>query len=505
MAGADIENLVVTLAGRGWSQRRVARELEISRNTVKRILGRVDAAREAGHSALPEPPAKRGSMLDTHEDYVRGLLEKYPTLSAVRVQEELEGKGFEGGYTIVKELVRRLRPKPKKAPSRPLPTEPGEQGQQDWSPYTIDFTEAGRQRMHCFGLVLSWSRRQYLDFTEREDFHSFTRQHVRAFGRFGGVPREIVYDRQKVVVLGRECGRDLYNPRFLAFATHYGFRPRALPPRSPKLKAKVEKNFQRVEGHLLAGREFRDPAHLRAFTRHWLVKHSDERVHDGTGERPIDRFEREREILLPLPAHAYDTAEVGYRVVDAYGFVPWETNDYSVPYGYVLDIVVVRATEGEVFVYGHDLALIARHERRPRGAQATVELPGHHPKKKRRDIDALEQRMASLGEIGAMFAAGLARRQRYRGQHLARTLALQERYALDDLVAALQRAVRYEAFDAATVTRILEQTATPRILPDDSDQREAARQRLREVQAPTALRNMSVYARALRGHEQEEE
>ena len=504
MAGADVENLVVTLASRGWSRRRVARELEISRNTVKRILGRVDAVREAGHSALPEPPAKRGSMLDMHEEFVRELLEEYPTLSAVRVHEELEARGFAGGHTIVKELVRGLRPRPKKGPSRPQPTEPGEQGQQDWSPYTLDFTEAGRQTVRCFGLVLSWSRRQYLDFTQREDFHSFVRQHVHALEHIGGVPREIVYDRQKVVVLGRECGRDLYNPRFLAFATHYGFRPRALPPRSPKLKAKVEKGFQRVEGHLLAGREFRNLAHLREFTRWWLVKHSDERRHDGTGERPIERFERERETLLPLPAHAYDTAEVGYRVVDSYGFVPWETNAYSVPYGYVLDIVVVRATEGEIFVYGHDLAMIARHERRPRGAREKAELQGHHPRKRRRDIDALEQRMASLGEVGALFAAGLARRQRCRGEHLARTLALQERYDLDDLVAALQRAVRYEAFDAATVTRILEQTATPRILPDDSERREEARRRLREVQAPIALRDMSVYARALRGHEQEE-
>ena len=139
MAGADVENLVVTLASRGWSRRRVARELEISRNTVKRILGRVDAVREAGHSALPEPPAKRGSMLDMHEEFVRELLEEYPTLSAVRVHEELEARGFAGGHTIVKELVRGLRPRPKKGPSRPQPTEPGEQGQQDWSPYTLDF------------------------------------------------------------------------------------------------------------------------------------------------------------------------------------------------------------------------------------------------------------------------------------------------------------------------------------------------------------------------------
>jgi hypothetical protein len=349
----------------------------------------------------------------------------------------------------------------------------------------------------AFSLVLSWSRRQYLDFTEGEDFHTLCRQHVRAFNRFGWVPKAILYDRQKAVVLGRECGRDIYNPRFLAFATHYGFRPQALPPRSPKLKPKVEKSFQRVEGHLLAGREFRDLAHLREFTLWWLDHKSDHRKHDATGELPIERFERERDAMLPLPAHPYDTAEVGYRVVDVYGFVQWDTNTYSVPYAHLLDIVVVRATEDEVFVYGQQLDLLARHERRPHGAREQVELPGHHPKKQRRDIDALEGRLTALDEVGAAFAAGLARRQRYRGEHLERVLALQERYDLGDLVAALHRAVRYEAFDAATVTRILEQTATPRVLPDTAV--EDARLRLRDVQPPTAPRDLSLYSRAFRG------
>ena len=304
-------------------------------------------------------------------------------------------------------------------------------------------------------------------------------------------------------MLGREGGRNIYNPRFLAFATHYGFRPRALPARKPEWKPIVEKAFQHVEGNCLAGRDFRDLGHLREHARWWLDNRSDSRKHATTGELPIERFERERDDLLPLPAHPYDTAEVGYRVVDGYGFAQWDTNAYSVPYGHVLDIVVVRATEGEVFVYGRNLDIIARHERRPRGARQRVEQPGHHPKKKQRDIDALEARLAALDEVGALFVAGLARRQRYRGKHLAMTLALQERYDLNDLIAALRRAVRYEAFDAATVTRILEQTATPRVLPD-SGRMEAARLRLRSVQAPTTPRDLGVYAKAFRGADDEE-
>ena len=502
MPSPEVANLVITLHARGWSQRRLAKELELSRNTVRRILLRVAQRREQGHSALTRPPQRRPSMLDAHDDFIRQRLADFPELSAVRIHEDLCERGFEGSYTIVKERVRALRPKAKKGPSRPQEAPPGKFGQQDWSPYTLPFTVAGEQQVQCFSLVLAYSRRQYIDFTERQDFFTFIRQHVRAFERFEGVPPEIVYDRQKVVVLGRECGRDIYNPKLLAFATHYKFRPRALPARSPKLKAIVEKYFQHVEHNCLAGRHFRDLAHLRAHAKWWMDHRSDPHRHSVTGEPPIERFAQERDLLRPLPAHPYDTAEVGYRVVDVYGFVLWETTPYSVPYGYVLDIVVVRATAGEVFVYNEALEVIAHHERRPHGHTERVELSGHHPKKKRRNIEVLVVRLAALGEVGELFAAGVNRRQRLRGEHMARVLALQERYALDDLHAALRRAVRYQAFDANTVVRILEATATPRVLPDSADH---ARQRLAGVVKRTARRDMGAYAEALRGRIKEEE
>ena len=496
MPARDIENLVVTLHGRGWSQRKLADEVGISRNTVRAILRRADVARTHSHSVLPTPASRRGSTLDAHNDFIRQRLVDYPDLSAVRIHEDLCERGFEGGYTIVKERIRALRPKPKKGPVRSMDTPPGKYGQQDWSPYKLNFTVADPAEVQCFSLVLAFSRRQYIDFTERLDFFTFIRQHVRAFDRFGGVPHEILYDRQKVVVLGRECGRDLYNPKFLAFATHYRFRPRALPPRKPEWKPIVEKAFQYVEGNCLAGREFRDLDHLRAHALWWMAHRSDPHKHTVTGEPPVERFARERDELRPLPAHPYDTAEVGYRVVDAYGFVLWGTTPYSVPYGYVLDIVVVRVTVGEVFIYSQQLAVIACHERRPRGHTERVELPGHHPKKKRQNIEVLIVRMASLGEVGELFAAGVGRRQRFRGQHLARVLALQERYALDDLHAALKRAVRFQAFDANVVVRILEATATPRVLPDSADH---ARRRLAGVVGHTAPRDMGAYAEAFRG------
>ncbi len=101
----------------------------------------------------------------------------------------------------------------------------------DYATYTIDFTQTGRQRVQCFRYVLSWSRRQYLRFVKRQEFETTLRQDQSAFAHLGGVAACCLYDNFKVVVQGWEDDEPIYIPRFLAFATHYGFRPWACRPR----------------------------------------------------------------------------------------------------------------------------------------------------------------------------------------------------------------------------------------------------------------------------------
>lgn len=500
----DIRNLIVVMEANGASRRTISGELGVSRNTVRRVLVAVARQRRRGHSALPSPPLRRESKLDEYEDFIEETLEEFPDLTAVRLHEKLEEKGFDGGYTIVKDHLRRIRPRPKKKPVIRYETDPGKQGQQDWSPYDIPFIDDGEQRVHAFSLVLGYSRRQHLRFCEDERFITLIREHRAGFERFAGVPGEILYDGQKAVVLGWEAGRPLYNPRFLAFATHYGFRPRALPPRRPDLKGKVERPFDYVEKNLLGGRHFRNLRHLNEVADWWSANRADVRIHGTLNERPIDRFVHEAPHLLPLPARPYDTAEVAYRVVSIEGMVSWDATPYSVPCEHVLDVVVVRVTEQEVVIYDAELTEIASHERAPRSQREPVVNPDHLPKKKHRhDIDVLVARMGELGDVGAVFAAGVLTRQRYRGSHLAQVLGQVERYSADDLVAALERAVRYRAFDGKVVVRILEASATPRRLPDDAEN--AARERLADLLIPTQPRSLEPYAAALRGGGHEED
>jgi transposase len=182
-----IENEVI----RRWQQqtpmRRIAAELRISRYRVTRIILDQQNGRAEGraHPDLPTPPAARSSILDGHIPFIQDLLARWPSITAMRVHEELRGRGFPGGYTIVKDLVRRLRPEPRRQPVLRFESGKGQQAQMDYATYEIDFTEEGRRRVNLFSYILGYSRRQYLRFVESQDFDSRACAGVRTSWRGG--------------------------------------------------------------------------------------------------------------------------------------------------------------------------------------------------------------------------------------------------------------------------------------------------------------------------------
>ena len=327
----ELVSKIVALFHGGASMRRIARSLGVSRRTVNEGVG-AGRSKPAATGPPPRPKAARGSQLDAYEPAIVDLLARYPDITVQRVHEELRRLGYTGGYTILSERVRRLRPRPVVAPVRRFETAPGHQAQMDYSTYDLDFSDEGRRRVYAFSYVLGYSRRQYLHFVEAQDFATTVREHIRAFEHLGGVAATCLYDNMKVVVSGYDGDEPVYNPRFLAFAAHYGFRPVACRPRRPQTKGKVERPFGYVESSLLGGRTFRGLEHLNETAAWWLAEVADVRVHRQTKARPIDRHAEERPHLVPLPARPFDAAEVVYRTVDAEGFVVYRQNFYATPW-----------------------------------------------------------------------------------------------------------------------------------------------------------------------------
>jgi transposase len=443
---------------------------------------------------------KRISKLDAFESEMKRILEHYPKITAVRLHEELKEAGYAGGITILRERLADLRPR--KEPVIRFETPPGVQGQMDWSPYTIPFIRTGKSTVQCFSYILGFSRRQYIDFTTRRDFYSLIRRHQDAFQYYQGVPRECLYDNEKTVVLRWEAGKPVFNPAFTSFITHYTCKPIACRPGRPETKGKIESPFKYIETNFLGGREFEDLEDLRATARWWLREKSDLHVHRTTGKPPLELFDEEE--LQPLPLHPYDTAEVALRVCDAEGCISFEANRYSVPSGYIADILSLKATDEEILIYSPEIDLIARHKREPAGAGRKVEDPNHFATKRMRyGLEPVREAFAALGGAADAFLKGLIDKQpRNSGFHARYILRMKEHYESGDIHKALEHALRYHAFDGHAVERILKGKAQARTL--ESVRNEKARKDLEQALPRIAQRSLREYSELLENNDEDD-
>lgn len=471
----ELVNEIVNLRRQGMSRNAIARALGISKNTASDIIKEHDLAREEPHSALPSEPSRapRATKLDPHKDYIRNLLEHFDGITAQRIFEKLKEKNYSGGYTAVKDYLRKVRPAPKPEPSRETPVSgPGELAESDWTPHLINFTTGRRLKIQVFDYALRYSTRKAFFIFERCDIHATMDGHVKAFERFGGAAHECKYDTQKPVVLRWEGEQPIYNPRFLAFATHYEFRPRACRRGRPNEKPRAERSFWEFEQSFLNGREFRDLEDMRAQLSQWQETISDPRPHKRLKRPRMDLFAEESAHLRPLPVHPYDTARVLYKLCNIEGDITWDGNRYAVPYEHVTDFLPVRITQHEIFIYAADLSLVERYELAPRSAGADVDPRGlHRPATHRAavDLEQLENVFAGIGEEGEgaeFFAAMKTHAPKQCGFQARQILLLRDLYSTEDLARALRQARAFDAFERSAVLRILEVRARPRRLEE---------------------------------------
>ena len=489
----ELIHQLVTLHQQGLAKRAIARALGISRNTVKVLVAAHAGARDAGQPALVKRSARapRASKIDAYAPRIRQLIAQYPDITAQRVFETLREDGFTGGYTAVKKAVRVLRPPPRPEPSRATPEYgPGEMSENDWSPYKVVFADGHKEEIQAFSYVLVYSRRKYFDLYRHADLHALMDGHVRAFTRFGGCARDL-HLRQpegRRPALGRTAAH-------LQSALPRVHQPLRVPPARrtrghPNDKPRVERSFWEVERSFLNGRSFRRlrgharPA--RPVARHHRRSAPPPRSDTPSTASPRSASTSSRCRATPTTPPASSTASAASTASST-----GRATRYAVPYDHVTDILPVRITQRELFVYAADLACIARHELAPRGEGSSSTPPGftRAPGARAPSISissaSPSSRWASTPpRFFRLMSAGRAADLGTPGAPDPRCSA--SATPPSDLDAALGHAAAFGAFEHHAVERILAARATPRSL-DEYVAEETVRRVAEALGAPAHL------------------
>lgn len=431
------------------SKSEIARALRLNWRTVHRALKH--------RHALPAPSPKRASLLDHFERDMAEILAETPAITAVRLLEELQSRGFKGKITIVRDRLGMLREKRSRAAFIRRLFHPGEAAEVDWASCGSIEIGGRMRRLYAFVMVLCHSRMVYLEFTISEGFEEFLRCHANAFAFFGGVPRKIFYDNLKSVVLAHHGDQVRWNARFMDFAGHHLFQPVACNPASGWEKGRVERTIQYIRSNFLLGRTFRTLEEINLAAISWRDEKANRRVHKTTGRRPIDLFSDDKARLLALPDVAYDTRMIRSVKVTPDCRVTFETNTYSVPPKYVGQSVTLKASPTEICVYD-GASLVARHRRSFESHHDT--LDGDHAKsvleKKRRAFGQTQHRLfLALAPEAKDYLSGLLKAELAVDRHLRRILDLVATYGKTEVMGAVVRCLEYGAFGADYVENVV--------------------------------------------------
>ncbi len=269
----------------GLSIRRIAKITGLHRKTVKRHLE---------SASLPEyrRTKRRGSILDPFRPMIDAYLEE-DDYQGSWIFDKLVRMGYKGGYTVVKDAVRAIKGEKTRIAYIRFETEPAFQAQVDWGDFQIEEPDGTIHTVYAFVMVLGYSRAMYVEFVERRTLEAFMDCHIRAFDYLGGVPKEILYDNMKHVVIKRLSGRPVFNIEFSRFANHYEFHPRLCPPYAPWVKGKVERPIHYVRERFWRGYSCVSLEKTNQDVRAWLSETANRRLH-GTYWQPVSgRWDKE--------------------------------------------------------------------------------------------------------------------------------------------------------------------------------------------------------------------
>jgi len=383
------QEAIHSLHEKGWSRRRIARELGINRRTVRRYTqaepkcttistpgtcegsdSKCTSISSAGSESVAEAKPRvwtggrlgRKSRCQQFEEAIGSKIEA--GLSAQRIYQDLvEENGFIGSYQSVKRFVRRFK---EKQPVRVwrMECQPGEEMQVDFGlGAPIEQSDAKTRRSWVLRVVLSYSRKGYSEAVMRQDTETFLRCLENAIRHFGGVPLLLNLDNLKAAVLKADWFDPEINPKLADFCRHYRIHVMPCRPRMPQHKGKVERGVAYVRGNALKGRLFKSLAEQNLFLGQWEENVADRRIHGTTCKQVAARFEEERPHLQPLPPSLFPCYQEARRNVNRDSFVEVQRAFYEAPPEYIGRQVWVRWDSRCVRIFNDRMEQVQIHTR----------------------------------------------------------------------------------------------------------------------------------------------
>ena len=341
MISYDKFHLIHSLKKQGLYTSQISSISELSENTVRKYLRQ--------EKYLPQARPKRISKLAPFISIIDEMLRRYSNYSAQQVFQEISSEGYEGGYTLVKDHLRKVRPKVREA-YLTLHFKPGQSGQVDWGVAGYILIDGKKRKVSFFVMILSHSRAIFVYFTLSEAQEFWLECHQRAFHYFGGIPAEIMVDNCKTAVISHRGKEIVYNEHYIDFANHYGFKIVACRVRQPQEKGRVERAVGFVRQNFINGRKLQPFEALNQEVEIWLNDVANIRRHQQTEKIPAEELLLEQPYLQTLSMPPYECVSKHSVKVNKLFRVRHLTNLYSVPPEFVGDNVILKASVTHIFI-----------------------------------------------------------------------------------------------------------------------------------------------------------
>lgn len=445
------------LHAQGKSARAIAKELGISRNTVHAALRKENPPK---YSRPPRPNPK----LEPFLDQIKQMFVEKKFIGS-RILRELEKLGYQGGSTALYTYLRAVKAaQPDPRLTMRFETPPGHQAQFDWSPYTVSIGNAV-VKVSVFCLTLGYSRRKFYWPSLNESQVSIFEALEVSLRYFGGCPKQLLVDNAGSFVTNAHPEHFQWNTHFLELCGHYAIQPVACAPYRARTKGKVERPFFYLEQHLIKGGAWENFDALTHDLARFSAEELDHLVHSTTGERPIDRFQKEKDLLTPLPALPFVGTHEEMRKVSWDCFVSFRGSSYAVPPEYAGKHVWLRPSQGTRFLIRNQKGQeIVQHDIAQQKGSIVV-YPSHYEKLKKslpKTRVVLEEAFLRQFPDHQSFVRGIFIQHKPNGvDHLRGILRLVEFYPREALLSAFNKAEELNSYSHKFVRALLESSAGP--------------------------------------------